>query len=142
MADDIGLVTDSLLGGSVSERDPIKLMKALRGGLPTASLKHFKQAAGLADEEIAELLQIGARTLSRLKSASRLPPQISDRLYAVASIYALAEEVLGSRDAAVGWLGSPQFGLQHHRPLEFLSTDLGRQEVRTLLNQIEYGMLA
>lgn len=133
---------ERLLGGSVPESDPMKLMKALRAGLPTASLRHFKQATGLADEELAELLQIGARTLTRLKSSSRLPPDISDRLYAVASIYALAEEVLGARDAAVRWLGSPQFGLQHHRPIEFLSTELGRQQVRSLLNQIEYGMLA
>jgi putative toxin-antitoxin system antitoxin component (TIGR02293 family) len=134
--------TESLLGGSIPERDPMKLMKALRAGLPTSSLRHFKQATGLADEEIAELLQIGARTLSRLKSSSRLPPDVSDRLYAVASVYALAAEVLGDRDAAVGWLGSPQFGLQYQPPREFLSTELGRQQVRQLLNQIRYGFLA
>lgn len=133
---------ETLLGGSVSERGPIELMKALREGLPTSSVTHFKQVTGLADEEIAELLQIGARTLSRLKSSSRLPPEVSDRLYAVASVYSLAEKVLGNREVAVGWLGAPQFGLQYHRPLEFLSTDLGRQQVKSLLNQIEYGMLA
>ena len=132
----------SLLGASISADDPMKLMKALRAGLPTASLRRFKQATGLADHELSELLQIGARTLSRLKSSSRLPPDISDRLYAVASVYSLAAKVLGNRDAAAGWLASPQFGLQYHRPLEFLATDLGRQQVKTLLNQIEYGMLA
>lgn len=136
------MTAESLLGGSIPESDPMKLMKALRTGLPTASLRHFKQAAGLADEEIAELLQVGARTLTRLKSASRLPADVSDRLYAVASIYALAEDVLGDRDVAVRWLGAPQFGLQYHRPREFLSTELGRQQVKSLLNQIEYGMLA
>lgn len=136
------MTTGNLLGGSIPESDRMTLMKMLRAGLPTASLRHFKHAAGLADGEIAELLQVGARTLTRLKSARRLPPDVSDRLYAVASVYTLAEEVLGDRDTAVGWLGSPQFGLQYHRPLEFLSTELGRQQVMQLLNQIRYGFLA
>lgn len=136
------MTAESLLGGSIPGGDPMKLMKALRAGLPTASLRRFKQATGLPDEEIAELLQIGARTLTRLKSSSRLPPDVSDRLYAVASVYALAEEVFGDRDAAVGWLGAPQFGLRYQPPREFLSTELGRQQVRDLLNQIKYGFLA
>ncbi|MGA7538033.1 MAG: antitoxin Xre/MbcA/ParS toxin-binding domain-containing protein [Steroidobacteraceae bacterium] len=136
------MTAEGLLGGSIPESDPMRLMEALRTGLPTGSLRHFKQATGLADEEIAELLQVGARTLTRLKSLRRLPADVSDRLYAVASIYALAEHVLGDRDAAVGWLGAPQFGLQYRRPRDFLSTELGRQQVKSLLNQIEYGMLA
>jgi putative toxin-antitoxin system antitoxin component (TIGR02293 family) len=61
---------------------------------------------------------------------------------AVASIYALAEQVLGNRDSAVEWLREPQFGLANRSPLEFLSTKLGRWQVRALLEQIEHGFLA
>jgi putative toxin-antitoxin system antitoxin component (TIGR02293 family) len=132
----------NLLGGSIPQGDPIRLMRALQAGLPSASLRHFKQSTGLADEQIAELLQIGGRTLTRLKSCKRLPADLSDRLYAVASIYALAEDVLGDRETAVAWLDQPQFGLSYRPPREFLASELGRQQVRRVLNQIEYGMLA
>lgn len=132
----------TLLGTAIPERDPMKLLKALRAGLPSMTLKRFKRATGLADEEIAELLGVGGRTLTRLKASPRLPADLSDRLYAVVSVYALAERVFGDRAAAIGWLGEPQFALQGRPPRTFLSTELGRHQVRGLLNQLEHGFLA
>jgi len=120
----------------------MKLLKILRAGLPSMTLKRFKRATGLADEEVAELLGIGGRTLTRLKSVPRLPADLSDRLYAVASVYALAERVFGDWATAIGWLGEPQFALQGRPPRHFLSTELGRHQVTGLLNQIEHGLLA
>jgi putative toxin-antitoxin system antitoxin component (TIGR02293 family) len=135
--------TASLLGAKIPE-DPLILMRKLQSGLPASALSKFKRAARLGDADVAELLQIGSRTLSRIKisPAQRLPADLSDRLYAVASIYALAEQVLGSRESAVGWLSESQFGLGNRPPLEFLSTELGRRQVRSLLEQIEHGFLA
>jgi putative toxin-antitoxin system antitoxin component (TIGR02293 family) len=136
--------TQSLLGVEVPEGEPLTLIKALAAGLPLQSLRHFKQAAGLADDQMATLLQIGGRTLTRVKAsrARRLPADLSDRLYSIASIYALADDVFGTHDVAVGWMSEPQFALGDHSPLELLSTELGRGQVRQLLNQIEHGQLA
>jgi len=120
----------------------MSLLKALRAGLPSAALRRFKRATGLPDAEIAELLQSGGRTLTRLKASNRLPADLSDRLYAIASVYALAERVFGDRATAIGWLGEPQFALQGRTPRRFLSTELGRHQVMALLNQIEHGILA
>ena len=132
----------TLLGAPISERDPIELLKELSAGLPSMTLKRFKRATGLADENIAELLGVGGRTLTRLKAAPRLPADLSDRLYAVASVYALAERVFDDRTSAIGWLGEPQFALRGRPPRQFLSTELGRHQVTELLNQIEHGLLA
>jgi len=132
----------NLLGASIPERDPIKLMRALQAGLPSTSLRRFKQATGLADKDVAALLQIAGRTLTRVKASTRLPADLSDRLYAVASVYALAELVFGDRATAIGWLSEPQFAFQNRPPREFLSSELGRQQVKALLNQIEQGLLA
>lgn len=135
--------TETILGARIPD-DPLTLIRELRAGLPASALAKFKLATHLGDAEIADLLQIGGRTLSRIKvsPARRLPGDLSDRLYAVASIYALAEQVLGERKSAVGWLSEPQFGLGNRAPFEFLSTELGRRQVRTLLEQIEHGFLA
>ncbi len=132
----------TLLGTSIPERDPMKLLKVLRAGLPSMTLRRFKRATGLADEEVAELLGVGGRTLTRLKASARLPADLSDRLYAVVSVYALSERVFGDRATAIGWLGEPQFALQGRPPRQFLSTELGRHQVTELLNQIEHGLLA
>ncbi len=136
------MTATTLLGTSIPERDPMKLLKTLSAGLPSRALERFKRTTGLADEEIAELLGVGGRTFTRLKGSARLPADLSDRLYAVVSVYALAERVFGDRATAIGWLGEPQFALQGRPPRQFLSTELGRHQVRGLLSQIEHGNLA
>jgi putative toxin-antitoxin system antitoxin component (TIGR02293 family) len=81
--------------------------------------------------------------LSRLKGArSRLSAGLSDRLYAVASIYALAEDVLGDGARVRDWFSAPQHGLGGNRPQALLASEFGRSQVRGLLKRIEHGFLA
>jgi putative toxin-antitoxin system antitoxin component (TIGR02293 family) len=135
--------TLALLGTPLADHEPHKLLQQLAAGLPATSLTQFKRATRLADADVAALLQVGSRTLSRLKGArSRLSADLSDRLYAVASIYALAEDVLGDGARVRAWLSEPQHGLGGKRPQTLLSSELGRSQVRGLLNRIEHGFLA
>jgi len=135
--------TDTLLGTVLADEEPLKLMEQLAAGLPAATLRQFKKAVCLADGDLARLLQVGSRTLSRLKaSRAKLSPDLSDRLYAVAALYALAEDVLGDAARARAWIEAPQFGLGGRSPRDCLSTEVGRREVRQLLLRIEHGYLA
>jgi uncharacterized protein (DUF2384 family) len=86
------MTTESILGLPAIERDPLELIEALSEGLPVKALAYFKRAARLSDSEFAHLLGLGGRTLTRLESArtGRLPADMSDRLYAVASAYTFA----------------------------------------------------
>jgi len=120
------------------------MVKVLEAGLPSRTLVRFKDAAGLTDPDVAELLRIGGRTLTRIKTAGagKLPADLSERLYAVAEVYALAQEVFGDRATALGWLAEPQRALKHRAPRELLGSELGRQQVRALLQRIEHGLLA
>lgn len=135
--------TEALLGTPLSDHEPFKLLEQLAAGLPSATLRQFKRATQLADADVATMLQVGSRTLSRLKVGdSRLSPDLSDRLYALASVYALAEDVLGDAARARIWFAEPQHGLAGKRPKEFLASELGRSEVRALLKRLEHGFLA
>ena len=135
--------TDTLLGTALADHEPLKLLEQLAAGLPAATLTQFKRATRLADADVAAMLQVGSRTFSRLKAArSRLPADLSDRLYAVASIYAIAEDVLGDAARVRSWLSEPQYGLRGKRPQELLASELGRTQVRGLLQRIEHGFLA
>lgn len=135
--------TLTLLGTPLADHEPLKLIDQLAAGLPSTTLARFKRVTGLADADVASMLQVGGRTLSRLKGRkSRLSPDLSDRLYAVASIYALAEDVLGDAERARTWLAEGQFGLGGKRPQDMLATELGRAQVRALLKRIEHGFLA
>ena len=135
--------TEALLGTPLSDDEPFKLLEQLAAGLPAATLRQFKRATQLADADVARMLQVGGRTLSRLNvMKSRLSPGLSDRLYALATIYALAEDVLGDSARARLWLAEPQYGLAGKRPQDLLASELGRSEVRGLLKRLEHGFLA
>lgn len=133
-----------LLGVPLAEDDPVRLVKALETGLPPSALARFKRRAGLADADLAGLLRVGARTLSRIKgqTARHLPPDLSERLYALAVIYAEAERVFGDPAAALDWLASPQFAFGGQVPRDLMASELGRQQVSALLKRIEHGLLA
>jgi putative toxin-antitoxin system antitoxin component (TIGR02293 family) len=137
------MVTEALLGTALADNEPLKLLEQLSAGLPAATLRQFKRATRLADADVATLLQVSGRTLSRLKGGkTRLPADLSDRLYSVASVYSLAEDVFGTADRARAWLVEPQHGLGGKRPQDLVATEFGRAQVRALLRRIEHGFLA
>jgi putative toxin-antitoxin system antitoxin component (TIGR02293 family) len=60
----------------------------------------------------------------------------------MARLFALAEEVLESADAARDWLREPQAGLGNRIPLEMMGTEAGAREVEDLLLRIEHSVLS
>ena len=139
----LALSPTDLLGVPLAE-DPANLVAALEAGLPARTLAEFKRRAGLADAELARLLRIGSRTLTRVKvsKARRLPGDLSERLYALAAIYAEAERVFGDHATALAWLASPQFAFGGKVPRDLLASEVGRQQVSGLLKRIEHGLVA
>jgi putative toxin-antitoxin system antitoxin component (TIGR02293 family) len=47
---------------------------------------------------------------------------------------------LGSDESARKWIVSPIKSLGNRRPVDFLETDVGTQEVLNVLNAIEWGV--
>lgn len=144
----------SILGG---ERElgkkiqkPIDFDPLIRKGMPQATLYHVKKTFDLSDETLASIIGVSLRTVARRrvvsqklnKPAARLSPVESDRLYRFARILALAEDVFESREDAIEWLNSEQYGLGGAVPLNMLQTDAGSREVEELLLRIEYGVIS
>jgi putative toxin-antitoxin system antitoxin component (TIGR02293 family) len=51
-----------------------------------------------------------------------------------------ATEVIGDRDEALRWLGTPVRGLDYATPISLLGTDEGAQLVNDILGQMEHGI--
>jgi putative toxin-antitoxin system antitoxin component (TIGR02293 family) len=98
------------------------------------------EALALKLGELASLIGVAPRTMARRKRAKVLSAIESDRLVAIARIAAHAEETLGSRKAAQGWLRHPILALGNAAPIEYLDTEPGRRKVEDVLYQIDYGM--
>jgi putative toxin-antitoxin system antitoxin component (TIGR02293 family) len=51
-----------------------------------------------------------------------------------------AVEVIGDRERARRWLGTPVRALGHSTPISLLNTEPGEQSVLTVLGRLEHGI--
>lgn len=118
-----------------------QVISLIRQGLPASSLHELAERYQLSERQLAQLLGVSTRTLSRLNSSvSRLSPVQSDRLFRLARIVGHAESVFDTLDVALDWLKSPNRALAGSIPLSLLDTDAGTLQVDEILTRIEYGV--
>ena len=142
MVNELHAVVEELGGESVvgrSLRTVTDLQAAIREGLPQAVVEEVMQATGLTLRELAETLDLSARSLQRRRRAGRLARHESDRLYRLARIVALAKHYLGDGETARGWLKRPNRALGGRTPLGLIDTELGARAVENILGRIAYG---
>jgi putative toxin-antitoxin system antitoxin component (TIGR02293 family) len=121
----------------------VDLHERLREGFESGVVVHLvDQFHAIKPNELWPALGISERTFHRLKSEStkRLDADKSGRAWALAEVLSRATEVLGSKDAAERWLAMPALALGSRRPIDMMETNAGAEAVRTLLEQLEYGV--
>jgi putative toxin-antitoxin system antitoxin component (TIGR02293 family) len=118
------------------------LVQAVRAGLPLSAFASVAAYTQLTRETLATVSGIPLRTVQRRAATSRLKRDESDRLARVARIYALAETVLGSREAAERWMLSPNWALDGVRPVDQIDTEVAGREVEDALGRIDDGVFA
>lgn len=120
---------------------PEQVHDRIREGFPFAALHKFEVYSQLSEDVIARVVGIPARTLARRKSADRLKPDESDRLYRLAEVFARATELMGGDTAAAKrWLTGPVRGVGYRNPIDLVETAAGTQLVLNLIGQLEHGV--
>jgi putative toxin-antitoxin system antitoxin component (TIGR02293 family) len=132
LTDFLGPVAGSSRGDGLRAR--------VRAGLPFRAFEALASALDLGPAQLAVLVGVAPRTLARRKTAKRLSPIESDRLYRVASVALLAVEVLGSLEKARTWLHQENRGLGRVTPLRELDTEIGARRVEEVLQRIAFGI--
>lgn len=132
----------SVLGKVV--HSPLDLADLIEAGLPRETADQVRERLQLSERELAACLGVSTKTLQRLAKHPKglLSQPQGDRLYRLARIVALAEQVFEDTGRAGSWLREAQRGLGHRIPLEVLRTEVGAREVENLLGRIEYGVLS
>ncbi|MEF8796357.1 MAG: antitoxin Xre-like helix-turn-helix domain-containing protein [Salinivenus sp.] len=123
-----------------SEEPPRKTVEAIREGLPAEALGWLKESLGLTARELAGVIHVSRRTMSRRKKEGRLKPDESERAMRLIRLYRRAVEVLGGPAEATSWLREENFALGGETPLKFADTEPGARRVEQLLGQIEHGI--
>lgn len=125
--------------GAEQEASDIVLIRA---GFGYPQIRLVQHAYQLPDKTFAHLIGISDKTLARIKTSNaRLSSLSGDRLYRLKRVWALANTVLENPENALAWLRHAQPGLNQQAPLDILDTEPGYEQVQTLLNQLEFGVL-
>jgi putative toxin-antitoxin system antitoxin component (TIGR02293 family) len=119
--------------------DPVA---AVRAGLPYAALEPVREHLQASDALLARALGISSRTLRRRRETGTLSPDESDRLVLLADMIVSARQALDGAEAAREWLRTSHSMLGGESPLAHMDTVTGMNEVKTMLDHIEYGMPA
>ena len=113
----------------------------IRQGLSLSSLLTFLKKTGLTRLELAPILNISARTLQRQEDDDTLSPAISERLLMLNDLYQLGYQALGQLPKnTTDWLREPNPALNNEKPLDYLDTYQGIQEIKNLLGRIIHGV--
>ncbi len=117
------------------------LIAAVEKGFSWKTFERFVKNLGLPAEQVGEVIGIPRRTLARRKVEGRLKADESDRLLRLARVFGSAIDLFdGNRDAAVLFLTDVNVALGGVAPIDFARTQVGAEEVETLVRRIQYGI--
>ena len=138
-------ITDALGGPKLlgkQARTVLDLADLIQQGFPSQSVFYLQKQMALGDDDYSSTLGVSIKWLGRYRKEPRqhLESNVSDRLFRIARLFKLAEEVLEDKEAANRWLHRPQSGLGERTPLDLMKNEAGAREVEELLYRIEYGI--
>lgn len=115
----------------------------IRRGLPLSSLNFLLQESKLNRQELAHILQISPRTMQRYSAEHMLPSTVSEKLLMLNDLYERGHDILGQGPENVThWLRSHVIALGNQRPIDYLDTYEGFNEVLKVLGRLEWGIVA
>lgn len=122
---------------------PRRLLARVQSGLPCEVVDTLVVNLGVAQKEIASVLNIPVTTLSRRKKSGCLLPDESDRVVRLARVGVLAQALMaGDVLAAQHWMSSPLPILADETPLQHCSTEVGAREVEQLIGRLRHGVFS
>ncbi|HJQ97887.1 MAG TPA: antitoxin Xre/MbcA/ParS toxin-binding domain-containing protein [Candidatus Polarisedimenticolaceae bacterium] len=120
-----------------------KLLEKVEAGFPYSTFERFQRNFELQTEELANLVQIPLRTLSRRRESGALTAEESDRLLRVSRVFGKTLALFeGDVEAARGWLSAPARALANRTPLAVAVTGVGAREVEDLIGRLEHGVFS
>ena len=117
-------------------RVPIEIVAS---GVPYSQAEFIRKQLDVTVEDLCLLLPISRRTLSRYRGKT-LDPRISDHLMMIEQVFRRAVEVLGSPENARIWIKTPNYAFSYRRPLDYLATFTGSQELLDELGRLQHGI--
>jgi putative toxin-antitoxin system antitoxin component (TIGR02293 family) len=123
--------------------DRARAIAAIRAGFPAVVIKDasaYFEIPATRIRSIVRLPETTAHTL--LKRGANLDAAVSERIWRLADLLAMARDVFEDDKAAKEWLRAPNRTFGDTAPMDYLDTEPGAMSVRQVLNAIATGSAA
>ena len=131
----------SHLLGTLTFSSSDQTIKAIRKGLPAASIDTLVAIVGIPRAKLLPAVGIAPSTAERrLRKNETLSAEESDRIVRVSKVVGRALEIFESAQAARAWINSPVSSLGGEPPLSMMDTTEGYERVMDTLGRIESGV--
>jgi putative toxin-antitoxin system antitoxin component (TIGR02293 family) len=123
-----------------SQMTAFEKMNMIREGVSKKDLEYFKQQAELDYGQLAGTFSVARATLINKKTAEKFNQTLSEKIVSLADIYSYGYEVFGDRDRFNKWIFRANRALGGQPPYALLDNQYGREEVRSVIGRIDYGV--
>lgn len=111
-------------------------------GMSTKVIRAVQTRARFSNKEISEFLNISPSTYQRYHTKKKLKRDESEKLFHLSSIIAKGIIIFGSEEQFSQWLHLDNIALGGRKPITWLSSHIGREEILNVLGRIEYGIFS
>lgn len=133
----------SFLSGTdkrLHEMSGMEKINLVRKGLTKSDLEQVKENYGLDYATLAQVLSVAKATLFNKKGTARFGAALSEKIFALADLYAYGYMVFGEKDRFNRWLDQENKALGFVKPISLLDTMIGVEEVKNIIGRIEHGV--
>lgn len=123
-----------------AEQTDADRLTRIQAGLKPEVTQMLREAFQLNLKGLEILLGISGSTIDRRKRSGKpLDATTSEKLDRIAEVTHHAEEVFADREAAIDWMRRKHPALGDESPIMLCGTELGANQVRRVLNALEWG---
>jgi len=123
-----------------SRMTSMEKMKMVQIGVSKSDLENLKEKAALGYDTLARMLSVGRATLINKKGKEKFAPVLSEKIVSLADIYSYGYEVFQDAGRFNQWIFKPNQALGGKTPYSVLDNQFGREEVRSIIGRIDYGV--
>lgn len=113
----------------------------VKQGVVYTTFTHLAKRLGVSEERLRAVLGFSAATLHRRKLAGRFTLDESNRLYWLERLIDLADQVLEDVEETRVFMTTGNLALGGAIPLDYTRTAPGLEAVRSLLLQLDHGVI-
>ena len=112
----------------------------IREGISKKDLENLKEKAGFDYNQLSKVLSVARATLINKKGSDKFDIGLSEKIVSVADIYSYGFEVFEDENKFNDWIFRSNRALGGQSPFDLLDSQFGREEIKSLIGRIDYGV--